>query len=113
MTTYKRADRDLIYGEYGWVTDLDYFDDADDPIELVEEVWERRSTRRIVKLPNAYSCAVEDEEPCEEDADAWWLTDDGVWLSVCPAHLAALPDTAVTGESCAVVSIPLGPVEPT
>ena len=44
-TTYKRADGELICNEYGWVGHLEYFEDDDDPTELIEEVWQLVSTR--------------------------------------------------------------------
>ena len=46
MTTYKRADGELI-GEHGWVTDLKYFEDDYGPTELIEEHWVRLSTRQL------------------------------------------------------------------
>ncbi len=54
MTTYKRADGDLICGEFGWVADIEYFDDDDEPTELVEEVWVRQSVRTFTKRPSNY-----------------------------------------------------------
>jgi hypothetical protein len=109
LTTFKRDDKELIYDEFGWVTDLDYFDDEDEPIQLIEEVWERRSTRRIVVLPAVYSCKVEDQEPCEEDAVAWWWVDGKTWMQVCTRHRAALSGDDVTGEPHDVVELPIGP----
>ena len=29
----------MVYGEYGWVTDLDYFDERDGEIILVRKKW--------------------------------------------------------------------------
>jgi hypothetical protein len=84
--TYRRADREAIV-DYGWVTDLDIFDDDEQPVELIEETWRRTGARRFWHLPTAlYSCEIEDQEPCEEDAIAWWRTPDGVWLQVCVKH---------------------------
>jgi hypothetical protein len=84
--TYKRADGEHI-DEWGWVTELDYLDDEDEPVELIEETWERVTVRRFWHLPDSfYGCQVEDAAPCEEDAVAWWQTPDGVWLQVCPLH---------------------------
>lgn len=37
---YRRADNEPIYGEYGWVTDLDYFEDEDDDIRLKRQRWQ-------------------------------------------------------------------------
>lgn len=85
--TYRRADREAI-ADFGWVTDLDVFEDDDYPTELVEETWTRTAVRTFWNLPTAlYACELEDQDgPCEEDAVAWWRTPDGVWLQVCEAH---------------------------
>lgn len=45
MTTYRRVDGEGIWGEFGWVTDLEFFEDCDEPLKVLEEVWELRSTR--------------------------------------------------------------------
>lgn len=50
-TTYKRADGDLICGEFSYVEDLEYFEDDDEPTELVEEVWVRQSVRMFTQRP--------------------------------------------------------------
>lgn len=47
MTTYKRADKELIADEYGWVADIEYFEDIEDPLELVEERWALVSRRSV------------------------------------------------------------------
>lgn len=48
LITYRRADGELIDGEYTFVTDLDYFDGFDgDRLDLVEEHWERRQELAI------------------------------------------------------------------
>ena len=85
--TYRRADREPIV-DYGWVTELDILDDDEAPIELIEEVWERKSVRRFTHFPSHafWTCEIEDQEPCEEDAEAWWQSPDGVWLQVCAQH---------------------------
>jgi hypothetical protein len=88
--TYRRADGEHI-ADYGWVVDLEAFDDDEYPIELIEEVWERTSVRTFWHIPTAlYACEIEDEEPCEEDAVIWWRSPDGEWLQVCEAHRAAV-----------------------
>lgn len=85
MITFKRADGELI-DDHGWVTSLDYFDDYDYPVELVEERWERKAISQYWHLPQRfYTCEIEDKEPCDEDAVAWWRTSDG-WLQVCEKH---------------------------
>lgn len=47
MTTYKRADGELILDEFGWVADIEYFDDDDEPTQLIEERWQLVSTRKM------------------------------------------------------------------
>ena len=37
FVTYEMVDGSLIYGEYKWVTELEFFDDRDDEIFLIEE----------------------------------------------------------------------------
>lgn len=37
--TYQQADGGMVCGEYGWVTDLDYFDERDGEIILVRKKW--------------------------------------------------------------------------
>lgn len=87
MTTYKRADGELLAGDYGWVTDLDALDDDEAPVEVVRETWIRTSTRTIWHIADPIgTCEIEDQEPCEEPAVAWWRSSDGVWLQVCAAH---------------------------
>lgn len=68
MTTYKRADGELMCGEWGWVTEMDSVEaeayDAIEPIEFIEEVWVRQSVRTF-KLPTC--------NQCDEDAEYWGL----------------------------------------
>jgi hypothetical protein len=40
FTTYRLADGELIFGEYSFVTDPDFFDDCDERIEVIKEVWQ-------------------------------------------------------------------------
>jgi hypothetical protein len=48
MTTYRRADGELIAGEYGWVGELEWFEMDDEPTEYIEEVWILQSSRSIM-----------------------------------------------------------------
>lgn len=59
MTTYRLADGELIAGEFGWVAETEWFDDGDDPVELVREVWQRVKVDRLTYLPTSY------HPPCE------------------------------------------------
>lgn len=87
MTTYKRADGELIGDSAGWVTELDWFDDGlDEPLELIEERWIRSHVSQIWVFPPLYDCGIEDEDPCDEDAVEWWRSPDGVWLPLCEKH---------------------------
>jgi hypothetical protein len=83
-TSYRRADGEHIE-DYGWVTDLDWFDDYDDPVELIEERWTRTTVRTFWHMPDRlYSCTKVLD--CDEDAVAWEQQDDGKWKQVCEAH---------------------------
>ena len=83
-TTIKRADGETI-GDYGWVTDSEYFDDDDDPVELIEETWVRSSVRTYWHLPSRlYECTKAGD--CEEDAVAWEQQSDGRWEQTCKLH---------------------------
>lgn len=55
MTTYRRADGELIYGEFSFVCDTEFFEDADETTEYVEEVWELKAARTFT-LPLCTQC---------------------------------------------------------
>jgi hypothetical protein len=61
--TYKRADKELIQGEFGWVADTEFFDDdAGDYLEIIEETWQLLETRTL-KLGNLERwCSICDED---------------------------------------------------
>lgn len=85
FVTYRNADREPICGEYSFVTDLDYwFDDIDEPVELVEEVWDLRVRRTFWQVPNICyeSCSALD---CDEDAESWRMVEDKP-AAVCETH---------------------------
>lgn len=74
MTTFKRADGEMIYGEYGWVADLEYFEEErydQTGVKIVKEVWVRTEVEEIhLHPPECYSC----EKPwhgevCYEEPD--------------------------------------------
>lgn len=82
--TYRHADGEAVGNEFGWVTDLDYFDDYYDPVELIEESWVRMKVRRFWHLPaTLYDCDLLD---CDEDAVAWEPGPDGIPRQVCEVH---------------------------
>lgn len=67
MTTYRRKDGDSI-GDYGWVTDLEFFDDEwglGAPYELVKEVWVRTSVEEMT-YPEPCKHEWDDEGECKE-----------------------------------------------
>jgi hypothetical protein len=87
MTTFKRADGELIAGDYGWVAEADGIADDETPVEVVEQRWTLAATRTFWILPELVgTCEIEDQEPCEDDAVAYCRTVDGVWLATCAVH---------------------------
>lgn len=88
--TYKRVDLEQISDEWGWVTDLEFFEDDEDPVELIEEVWVRQSVRTFWHLPTEmYDCAIDRLDAsieCDEDAVAWRQMPTGKWIQVCEKH---------------------------
>lgn len=80
--TYKRADGEHIY-DLGWVTELDHFEDDDEPVELIEERWVRVGVRRFWHVPaTLYDC---DTPTCDEDAVGWFFDDEGKPAQRCEA----------------------------
>jgi hypothetical protein len=57
FTTYKMADGDLIYGEFGWVEHTEFFDDADEPTPLIKEVWVLQERTPYTHHPHGCYCA--------------------------------------------------------
>lgn len=65
MTTYKRADGELIMGQYSFMTEPDYFesdDDGGDYFEVVEETWTLTGTRTLKFGSLDRWCSVCDED---------------------------------------------------
>lgn len=89
MTTYKRYDGELIAGEYGWVADVEFFEDDDEPTKVVKEVWKLQSTEVVVVGGRAVGeCFVNyGDEECERDAVSWVEAPDGDFFQVCEDHL--------------------------
>lgn len=59
---YSMADpTELVFGEYEFVTDLDFFDDRDEEVRLIKRTYRLISEEEIV-LPDPY--------PIEDEADA-------------------------------------------
>lgn len=74
MTTYKRADGELIWGDYAHVSDLEFFEEErydQAGVKIVKEVWVRSEVEEIHLHPDeCYSC----EKPwhgevCDEEPD--------------------------------------------
>lgn len=59
FTTYKMANGEPVAGEYGWVSDTEFFEDAldwgGDSVEVIREVWTRQSMTPITFHPE--TCA--------------------------------------------------------
>ena len=49
--TFRMADGSLIYGEYDYVHDTEYFEGADEPVEVIREVWHRTNKRPFTIHP--------------------------------------------------------------
>src|SRR4029450_3817731 len=64
MITYRRADGELIAGEYYFVTELEFFTEAnqtEDYFELIEERWTRTS-EKVIALGNLHRWCHQSEE---------------------------------------------------
>lgn len=84
MTTYRRADGELIGGDYGWVVDLEAFDDEAAEawrLEVIEEKWVLAERRTVVLGQTERWCS-----ECDEDVSLPEPVDGPVW---CPAHRPA------------------------
>lgn len=57
---YREADGSLIYGEYSFVTELDWFDDRDDEVKLVRQTWQLVDAVEVV-LPDPHPLVEDDE----------------------------------------------------
>ena len=58
---YEMADGSMVFGEYQWVTDLDFFDDREEEVRLIKRTYQLVSEEEVV-LPDPY--------PIEDEADA-------------------------------------------
>lgn len=61
MTTYRRADGEPIGGDYKFVTETEWLDDevgfGNEPLLVVEERWERVSSRTLMLCPPHMLCS--------------------------------------------------------
>ena len=60
MTTYRRADGELIAGDFEFVMQLDWFEDDYEPTDLIKETWVRTAAEPIT---------VNASEPDEGESD--------------------------------------------
>ena len=95
MTTYKRADGEPIAREYGWVTDLEYFEEDYEPTKYICEDW-LLVNRTVIWIP--------DHGVCQECGDDVTLPSDydGKMLLTCDDCLAAPAEAPriTKGEIC-------------
>lgn len=54
MTTYQMADGSDIYGEYGWVTETEFFDGADEPTDLIKKTWVLQACEPYQHIPTGW-----------------------------------------------------------
>ena len=101
MTIWRRADGELMSEGWGFVTDIEWveYDEnlAGAPVEYVEEVWELRSYRYLVVLPEPCACEV---GKCDEDAVGWLApTPRRPWRQACKKHGGVDYDTLYYPDS--------------
>lgn len=86
--TYRLASGEPVSGaaEVTWTPHLEFFDEDDWPIELVEESWERIKVRTFWHLPEFGCCEPCDDAGIERDSVAWLRDKDENWHEVCDEH---------------------------
>lgn len=55
MTTYRRADGELVYGEYLFVMQPEFFEDVDEPVEVIKETWTLTASERVTFTPPGWT----------------------------------------------------------
>lgn len=55
--TYQQVDGEPVYGEFGWVTDLDYFDERDGELLLLRKKWLLLDVE-VITLPDRHACGL-------------------------------------------------------
>lgn len=63
--TYQMADGSQVYGEYSFVTGLEWFDDGDEPVHLIRQRWALIATDTIV-YPATPDPGSDDEDEDDE-----------------------------------------------
>lgn len=66
--TYRMADGTEIFGEYAWVTDPEFFEDGDEPIEVIKETWKLIGSETVTFKPSWWTDDDEDDDRPTEDA---------------------------------------------
>lgn len=61
FVTYSMEDGTDVYGEFSFVTGLEWFDDRDDEIRLIKRTY-RLESEEVVVLENPYPIEEEDDE---------------------------------------------------
>lgn len=61
LVTYRNADGKPIAGEFDFVMGLEWFDDLDEPIELVRERWVLGERETIVVKPSWWDDLKDDD----------------------------------------------------
>lgn len=89
--TYKWADGDLIGDDYGWMSEIDLFQQVieydDTPRDVLVERWERTSYEVRTLYPPLVSCTYGDDDH-DDDAVAW-QRDGERWMQACEEHRRA------------------------
>ncbi len=93
MTTWKRIDGELIYGDYSFTTERPDEDGDDlDPTEYRKQRWALVSDEVDVIYPTFDYCQhLVDDEHCEADDVTWHKDQDGKWVALCAEHSADVP----------------------
>jgi hypothetical protein len=84
MVTFRRADGELVAGEYRWVTDIDGYFHDDDYVELVKETW-------LLVSAETVKVGVVDRwcHNCDEDVELQEPVDGPVFCDACAAEMEA------------------------
>jgi hypothetical protein len=61
FTTYEMADGSQVWGEYSFVTELEFFEDRDSEIKLIKKTYRLLTTEEIT-LPDPFPGELEGED---------------------------------------------------
>lgn len=62
LITYRRADGELVDGEFSWVTDPQMLDALLDPTEVIVETWVLQKVETYITEPNPFAGEYDEEE---------------------------------------------------